>query len=205
MTAQLSGSLRRTSRLQAFSLIELLVVMGVIVLIASLVVPSFSSIVVGTNLSRAGQIIGDELTLARQEAVTKNRDVIVRFYKWTEVGDSEWRGIQLLSEIKVGASTEVRPLGRLKTLPQGVVLDSDLSPILELPGETLENDVSPPDKEGLSVASFRFRANGTTQPQFANDANYVTVRNLTASGNPPDNYYTLQINPVTGKVSTYRP
>ncbi len=189
---------------RGFSLIELLVVMGIIILIASLVAPSFSSIVLGTNLSRAGQVVGDEMILARQEAVTKNRDVTVRFYKWDDLGTSAWRGMQIVTDEQVDGVSKVRPLARMKALPQGVVFDPALSPLLDLGAVPVSGETSTPDKV-TETASFRFRANGSTDPKFDVSESYVTLKSENDPSNPPDNYYTLVVNPVTGKITTYRP
>ncbi len=37
------------------------------------------------------------------------------------------------------------------------------------------------------------------------NSNWMTVQAATDTASPPQNYYTLQINPITGKVLTYRP
>jgi prepilin-type N-terminal cleavage/methylation domain-containing protein len=67
-----------------FSLVELLVVIAILVLLATVSLPAFNSITRGSNLQRAGQMIGDQFALARQEAVARNRDVIVQFYETTD-------------------------------------------------------------------------------------------------------------------------
>ncbi len=73
---------------RAFSLVELLVVTAVIVVLMAVAVPALNSVLAGSGVSRAGQMISDAFVLARQEAVSKNRDVYVRFFKFTDGADA---------------------------------------------------------------------------------------------------------------------
>ncbi len=184
---------------RAFTLLELLVVMAIVILLASMAVPAFNSITVGSNLNRAGQIIGDQISLARQEAVTKNREVQVRFYDIAN--NQSWRGIQIWRVEQTGAGTNNIAVNRMITLPDGIVINSatNLSPLLTADG-SLNGASNVPQYRG-----FRFRANGATDSSVTAANGYVTLQQANAQGNPPKNYYTVQINPVTGKVLAFRP
>ena len=78
-----------TSKRHGFSLIELLVVILIIAIIAVFVTPAASTILKGSQLSQAEQVITDQIKLARQQAVTKNHNVEVRFIRY---GDPEMPG-----------------------------------------------------------------------------------------------------------------
>ena len=81
---------------RGFSLVELLTVMCIIIIITAVAIPAFNSITSGSNLNRAGQLISDQISLARQEATSKNRDVQVVFYNLTDGPTQGWRGIKLM-------------------------------------------------------------------------------------------------------------
>ena len=64
-------------RTRAFSLIELLVVIAIIALLTSLIVPAASSLGSSYSLTRQGQLLSDQIVLARQMATSRNRDTVV--------------------------------------------------------------------------------------------------------------------------------
>lgn len=188
-----------TGERKAFTLVELLVVMAIIILLSSVAIPALNSVAMGSNLNRAGQIIGDQIALARQEAVTKNREVQVRFYDVAT--NQSWRGVQIWRVEQTSTGAVNTPVSRLATLPEGIVINSDasLSPLLTADGTMSSVSNSPPYR------GFRFRANGATDSSITAANGYITLQQATAQGNPPANYYTVQINPMTGKVMVYRP
>src|SRR5437867_461870 len=78
----------------AFTLIELLVVIAIIIVIAGFAIPSVGPMLKGSSLSYSGQGVSDQLGLARQRALTKNRTVEIRFYRY---GDPDVPGEQVSS------------------------------------------------------------------------------------------------------------
>ena len=190
-----------------FTLVELLVVMTIIVILSTLSLPAFTTIIRGSTLTRAGQLISDQFALARQEAVTQNRDVQVRFYNLTSGVSTGWRGIQLLRIDQTPTGTGTTALSRVAVIPDGIVITTNLdstnhslSPLI-----TGSNPVTLPGYGSASYSFFRFRANGSLENSVGATENYITLVNATGSGNPPANYYTIQINPLTGKTSVFRP
>ncbi len=65
----------------AFTLIEMLVVVALMLIFLSLAVPAVSSVLAGVNLGRGGQQIADQIMLGRQNALTRNCSVEVRFIR----------------------------------------------------------------------------------------------------------------------------
>src|SRR4051812_40788921 len=63
-----------------FTLIELLVVLSIIVVVITLLIPSFTSILRASRITNATALILDEMNLARQTAIARNRVVELRFY-----------------------------------------------------------------------------------------------------------------------------
>ena len=189
-------------RPMGFSLVELLTVMGIICLLAIFTVPAISSILRGSNLNRAGQMIEDQFSSARQIAVSKNRDIEVRFYYMTNGMFSGWRGLQLWLIEQTPAGPATNMFGRVKVIPDGILMSTNLSPLIT--ASPLNSSVTLPSLGPTPYRGFRFRASGSLENSVG-DQNYVTLVNALDLGSPPKNYYTIQINPLTGKASVYRP
>lgn len=188
----------RTSR--GFSLIELLVVLAIIGIVAVLAIPSISLALVGSRIDSAGQMISDSFGQARQEAVAKDRDVQVRFYKLT----SGWCAFQIFRAEPSASGSTLVAVTPVRLLPQGIVISSTLSPLLTADA-AISGTVTLPVYGATAYAGFYFLPSGQTESALTTQNNYVTVQGAHASGSPPSNYSTLQINLVTGKVEAYRP
>jgi uncharacterized protein (TIGR02596 family) len=188
---------------RGFTLIELLTVMAIISILAMLSVMAASSARRGSNLRLAGQLLGDQFSLAWQEAVSKNSDVEVRFYQRTTGGTTDWRGVQLWRIKQTPDGPVASAYGRVTWLPEGVRMsDAELSPLIQ--NSPRKGTVSLPTYGTTSYKAFRFRANGSLETAVG-DNNFITLVNATDTGTPPANYYTIQINSLTGKTSVFRP
>lgn len=199
----------KKSRRTAFSLIELLVVIGILAILTTAAAPALSSVMTGSNLNRAGQMVADQIALARQEAVTKNREVQIRFFTIDSISKSGPSGVQLWRVDEGAAGPTTNPVGRMMRLPDGIVINPDtaISPLLfSTNGGLISGNTNLSSYGTVSYTGFRIRANGTMDNAIGKN-NFVTLQNATPapSSTVPANYYTLQINPVTGKVITYRP
>ena len=182
----------------AFSLIELLVVVAIFSIMVALVIPAFTQVRAAGVLTRGGQVLADQIALARQEASTKNRDMEVRI---VDVG-GVYRAVQLW----IRGEPATRPLGRIEQLPDGVVVSSDtlLSPLLG----------ASPIVGGTAVfgalgscpyKGFRIRADGTLDAAVNLSNNFLTVQSANDVTVPPNNYFTVRVNPVTSQVTIHRP
>ncbi len=215
-----------------FTLVELLTVMAVISLIAVLSLPAVNTILRGSLLTQGAQMINDQLGLARQTALSKNRSVEVRFYQF---GDPEapgeipatpssgkYRAMQLFEMQDSGAAVA---MGKALRLPQSIILDSStgggpgatLSSLLDI-GTTpslkkvwsaLDLQVSVPRVNGTNYncCAFRFLPDGSTNlsPFSPPGPWFLTLRSLTDVKSPPANFFTIQIDATNGHIKTFRP
>ena len=182
----------------AFSLIELLVVVAIFSIMVALVIPAFTQVRAAGVLTRGGQVLADQIALARQEASTTNRDIEVRI---VDVG-GVYRAVQLW----IRGEPATRPIGRIEQLPDGVVFSSNtsLSPLLG----------ASPIVSGTAVfgalgscpyKGFRIRADGTLDAGVTLSNNFLTVQSANDVTVPPNNYFTVRVNPVTSQVTIHRP
>src|SRR4051794_11618182 len=112
--------LSRTDR-RGFSLLELLIVCGVIAVVVAFTIPAVTTMIRGSQLTQGAQLLTDQMSLARQRALTKCRAVEVRFYKFGDseapgesIGDSgtgKYRAFQLFDVLPSGPAV---PLGRIQ-------------------------------------------------------------------------------------------
>lgn len=188
-----------------FSLVELLAVTAIAVLLISLAAVSFNTIFAGAILNRSGNQVADTMLLARQEAVSRNQEMEVRFYRLGGATGS-WRGMRVLKIMETPSGQTNQAMSRLVILPTGVVFSgmTDLSPLLE--NGSIAGTESLSGYGFVTYGGFRFRPGGATDRQITPTNNFVTlVEDRMRDRNPPPNYYAVQINPLTGKISILQP
>jgi uncharacterized protein (TIGR02596 family) len=185
-----------------FTLVELLTVIAVIAILLA-VIASVTGSKGSRVLTKEGQSIGDQIALARQIAMSMNRDIELRFYQYPETAspaDAKW-AIQLWKiDTEKG---EVNPIGRRIVIAEEVVIINDdlaYSPIFS--GLPSGRD---PDPAKGGWYALKFRPNGRLAASLDNTTNYLTLRLRRDAGKSEFNYYTLQINRLTGMLSSYRP
>lgn len=236
----------------AFSLIELIVVISIIGIIAVFAIPAASTIVMGTEMTRASQIVEGQFGLARQTAITKNHSIEVRLLFY---GDPEQPG-----EVNLGAPTNstnwnyhaislmevlengVRvALGKPERLPGSILIANDsFTSFIDTSGETgtpvnggtavaqqplflhTAGNADPPlprmdqkNAQNYKYRAFTYNPDGSTNldPRgkwyltLVSRRDLPKINNAAPGGNVINtiNYFTVQVDPTSGSVKTYRP
>jgi uncharacterized protein (TIGR02596 family) len=199
----------------AFTITELLAVVGIMVVLIAMFAPTANTILRGSNITQASDLLGGQLALARQTAAVDNRNVEVRFYAARDPEapgkTSELRSFQIF---RIEDDGTAKALGKVQQLPTAVIISSDttfstlVSPDRSKSFSSTDPQVSIPRAGTLYDAYyFRFRPDGSTDLDPTLKW-YLTVYNETdkpTAGSPPPNYATIQIDPISGDIMTYRP
>ncbi len=194
------------SGLRAFTLVELIAVMAIIILIGTFVAPSAATLLRGSQVTQASQILTDQLSLARQEALSRSTPIEVRFLRFAdpEAGgetaglpsSGKFRAIELM-EVTPGGRTLPLKDSRVIMLPNSVMMNPNktFSSLISVdsgtpPKTPTASDVALPRNIGRNYdyVSFRFLQNGstdllsssTTAPTDGGTADYfVTIHAIT--------------------------
>lgn len=216
-------------RKRAFSLIELVIVISVIVVIAAFTIPAMNTVLRGSQLNQGSSMLVGQLNIARQQALSRNRQIEVRFYRYadpevpgedvTKAETGKFRAMQLFQITPQGVAL---PIDKIQTLPGGVIFSySDtegLSSLIDRPTALTPKKPGIADKAAPRLGrgvdynyeyiSFKFMPDGST------DRNptgrwFITVIGLNdrleSPTKPPPNFFTVQVDPVSGVTKVYRP
>lgn len=211
----------------AFSLIELIVVIAIIAIIAAFTVPAASTILRGSKLTQASQIVTDQISLARQTALTRNRSMEVRFIRFgdpetpgesaSDPSTGHFRAMQVFEVLESGVAV---PLDKPQLLPQSVIMNpsAELSSLIGGSSQktTKATNSDPELPRGIArnyeYVAFRFLEDGSTNLSPTGGAAagkwFVTLHNANekvSGSTPPANFFTLQIDPVSGATKLFRP
>lgn len=156
----------------AFTLVELLTVVGIVALLIALAAPTLVDVIRSTRLSSAGDSLLNRLNLTQQEAIARSREVEMRFYKYANV-TSERPGEPLFyayQVVETPSGGDAVAISEPYYLDSGVVLSTDtqLSPMLETTAAQTENNgqyVFSPGSGGgggaVEFAALRFFPDGS--------------------------------------------
>lgn len=115
---------------QAFSLVELLIVILIIGIISAFAVPAVQGMLKSSQLTQASGLLVDTMALARQTALSKNRTIEVRFYRFadnevpgedpTKPETGHFRGMQ---SFEIAESGVLLPVSKVVRMPDNIIMN----------------------------------------------------------------------------------
>ena len=195
----------------AFTLMELLVVMIVLSILLVVVAPTLVQNTAASRLTNAGDLVLNKLSEAQQQAIAENSEVEVRFFETVAPGSLDQ--VPRLHSLKfftlgVGEGSDGNgrfiPSSSLIRLDEGVVISSKpkISSLIEAGFKQEETVAEPADR----YLSLRFLPDGSTElPEGSPWFITLVLQDTEAKPDVPANFYTVQIDPVTGRVRSFRP
>ena len=218
-----------------FTLLEILIVLGIIIVIVGLTTPAFSRLVIGSAVDQAGQMVSGQLAIARGEAIARRQCValVMPGTSWTAEDDDANKRCQAfrLALVEEAGSTTYQfdkwlPGSEWTYLPNGAVIAQVTS---EVPWGTdgeLSRTGSSPDYEYTPTGTCSLSDNN--QLKYDADTNvraviftpdgqalnwtYITLmqgvvpaHETSVKNANENNLFVLGVSPMTGKATTLFP
>ena len=213
------------SHLRAFTLVEMLVVLAIIAIVTSLAVPMITSVMRTYQLDSAGQVVVNQLNLARQTALSRGHAVEIRLYLLPDYNTAAsgtptvYRAMQSFIELDPAQSgtTEsystsplVKPIFfQAPVIISAVTSPNAVSPLLPTTANANTADPSNPLPvygSNYKYAMFHFKADGSTDlTSGLNSLSLVLETDKATSTGLPANFQTVTIDPLNGAIRSFRP
>jgi len=192
---------------RAFSLIEMLVVVTIIVLLLAFSTPALMRTMQASRLSSTGDSLMGAISEAQQLAFSQNIPVELRFFAYDgDFGDNPlFRAYQMFKIVVISEGSSataqlkesVVPTGNLIKMSEGIVIASDLELSPALSGEQIDDTKDgggTPGYSGVSDATYsaiRFMPDGTCRKVGAfTTGDGVTLASL-AFQTLPESFFTV--------------
>lgn len=160
-------------KLAAFTLVEMLTVVGIISLLIGLVGPTLVDVIRSTRLNSSGDSLVSRISLAQQSAVALSAEVELRMYRYVDStsdrpADNSFYAYQVIQNLSDGTEKAISDPYYLES---GVIISSqeELSPLLKTtnqqmsgtPGRTSFTPPGTSTADDVSYASLRFYPDGS--------------------------------------------
>lgn len=194
----------------AFSLIELLVVMGIIAILSSLAIPAFNAIRGGGSLTKAANDISGILEQARAYAMAQNTYVWVGFKK--EGADTLLVGVSA-SPSGMTNTDNLVSISRLVRIENLQLVEAPASPARSQANavQLVGSGTAFPFSSGTNAFSsqvLRWNSRGEARLDSATLSRVIEIGLQSSAGGVirnASNYSAIQINALSGAVSLFRP
>jgi uncharacterized protein (TIGR02596 family) len=206
-----------------FTLVEMLAVVGVVALLLSAVAPMVFSTLFATKLTTAGDAILGQISLARQLAVSRNKEIEMRIYSYSDPEaagtETSVKAVVLVEVPDVAAAVgaagppQAQPVSETYYLPSGIAIGkhTSLSPLLTQAGNAeTDRERFIRKAPNANYRSISFLPDGSTNIGLPTNKSYITLGDerlvgADSAGKVPDNFFAIQIDPLTGRARSYRP
>lgn len=210
------------NNLRGFTLVEMLLVIAIMVILFGFAVPAMNTVMRGSQLSQATDMIAGLLNSARQSALARNQTIEVRFYQLGAGGDPDLPGsagyVRSFQIFRIDDGGNATPDDRVQYLPSTVMLDagSSLSSLFVVANQKGYSTSPPPNDPKITLPRIgtnytawmlRFYPSGSTNLD-PNGNWFVTLHSQTDGNNLstlPKNYAVIQIDPLNGTLKSWRP
>lgn len=193
-------------------MVELVIVVAIMVMLIAVATPYTLGALQSANLTSAGDTLMQKLAMAQQRSLTENRPVGLDFYYYSEDNVQGCHAIQMISyNPATNQVTQLEPPVYWNKLSV-VIVEGALSPMFSTNQTPLSTGQATQNPfKSLNATYYRviFYPNGSTSLRVPLRTAYLTLISTKSykadlSKAPPD-YYTVQIDPVTGRGHSYRP
>jgi uncharacterized protein (TIGR02596 family) len=196
------GVSRRSACPSGFTLLEVVLALAVSLILVCLSVMGYTRVIEAAAVESAGSLVSDTLTEARQDAVTQNNTVEVRFY--AAPSGTAFDALQLRWHNTDGTTPAV---AAALLLPTAAVIDATPvhSSLVTTNTQTPAVDATDPRLNNLTRC-FHFLPDGSTD--LAATGQWMVTIRAAAQSDPahfPANWACVTVDPQTGRMQVYRP
>lgn len=198
----------------AFTLVEILTVLCVMTVLMVLSMPFVVGTLQANRLTSGGESLLYRLSRLQQIVATTNRPAEVRFYKYEEDGLEGYHAYQLFTHDEATGGMEPLEGPVYFSGDSLVIMEGTLSPLLDSGAEKESGtwpktaDEEPFSSMGATYFRIAFLSNGSTTLNVPLRKSYLTLasaKDVLAGNTAPANYYTIQVDPVSGRARSFRP
>lgn len=191
-------------RRRAFSLLELLVVMGIMGLVLVMTLPALNSTREGLDVTRGTDIVVDSLNLARQQAMSLNRPVVVRFYNSAAEEDGA-DGFSRLQLFVLQDDGTLEASTKMQRLPDRVLISGAAGMSNFLTNAPTTPSPAFPAETGLLASELTIRRDGSADLTPGQSSYLTVVPRRQRDKSDPDNFGIVTIEPSNTTIAQIRP